>query len=64
MAYRNPLAWDRCKRPGLFKSDPNAELPMSEEYRPIDWLSEDMTGTGHDAQYSDLELDLMMQELQ
>lgn len=60
MAYRNPLAWDRHIRPGLFKADPNAELPMSEEYRPIDWLAEDLTGSGYDAQYSDLELDLMI----
>jgi len=60
MAYRNPLAWDRHIRPGLFKADPNAELPMAEEYRPIDWLAEDLTGSGCDAQYTDLELDLMI----
>lgn len=32
MAYRNPLAWDRHIRPGLFKSDPNAMLPKPQEY--------------------------------
>ena len=36
MAYRNPLAWDRHIRPGLFKSDPNAKLPAPE---PVDWES-------------------------
>lgn len=32
MAYRNPLAWDRNLRPGLFKGDPNADLPNPEQY--------------------------------
>lgn len=32
MAYRNPLAWDRNLRPGLFKSDPNAIMPKPEDY--------------------------------
>ena len=32
MAYRNPLAWDRNLRPGLFTSDPNAKLPEAEKY--------------------------------
>lgn len=32
MAYRNPLAWDRNIRPGLFKADSNAKLPKPEEY--------------------------------
>ena len=32
MAYRNPLAWDRNLRPGLFKSDPNAALPEPQQY--------------------------------
>lgn len=32
MAYRNPLAWDRNLRPGLFKSDPNATLPEPQQY--------------------------------
>ena len=31
MAYRNPLAWDRNLRPGLFKADPNAKLPKAQE---------------------------------
>ena len=30
--YRNTLAWDRNLRPGLFKSDPTAELPAPENY--------------------------------
>lgn len=34
MAYRNPLAWDRHIRLGLFKSDPNAQLPKSD---PLDY---------------------------
>ena len=32
MAYRNPLAWDRYLRPGLFKADSNAQLPKPEQY--------------------------------
>lgn len=32
MAYRNPLAWNRDLRPGLFKADPNAQLPEPEQY--------------------------------
>ena len=32
MAYRNPLAWDRNIRPGLFKADSHAKLPKPEEY--------------------------------
>lgn len=32
MSYRNPLAWDRSIRPGMFKSDENASLPRPEEY--------------------------------
>lgn len=32
MAYRNPLAWDRNIRPGLFKADSNAQLPKPQEY--------------------------------
>ena len=32
MAYRNPLAWDRDRRPGLFKSDPNAVMPSPMKY--------------------------------
>jgi hypothetical protein len=32
MAYRNPLAWDRNLRPGLFKSDQNATLPEPQQY--------------------------------
>jgi len=32
MAYRNPLAWDRNLRPGLFKSDSNATLPKPQQY--------------------------------
>lgn len=32
MAYRNPLAWDRDRRPGLFKSDPNAVMPVPTPY--------------------------------
>lgn len=34
MAYRNPLAWDRHKRPGLFVSNRRAKLPKAE---PFDW---------------------------
>ena len=32
MAYRNPLAWNRNMRPGLFKSDPNAVMPAPMPY--------------------------------
>ena len=32
MTYRNPLAWDRNIRPGLFVSDNNAQLPTPKEY--------------------------------
>ena len=58
MAYRNPLAWDRNLRPGLFMSDPNAQLPAPKEYKD-EWMGDDNADT-----YDDITLDLMVQELQ
>ena len=57
MAYRNPLAWDRCKRPGLFKSDPNAELPQSD---PDEYMKMCM---GLDLNQDFAEIDRMNDEL-
>ena len=44
MAYRSPLAWNRDLRPGLFKADPNAQLPESEQYleEPISPLEREL----------------------
>lgn len=49
MAYRNPLAWDRNLRPGLFKSDPNATLPRAASYEET-------------MQKSQLEIDLQLEK--
>ena len=70
MAYRNPLAWNRNLRLGLFVANPNAELPSPDMGLHIglydgflggfDWLGEE-NNTGFT--YSDLELDKMIAEL-
>ena len=70
MAYRNPLAWNRNLRPGLFVANPNAELPSPDlglhiglydgSLGGFDWLGEE-NNTGFT--YSDLELDKMIAEL-
>ena len=61
--YRfNPLCRNRDFS-GMFVSNPNAELPEPETFKPIDWLSEDLSGSGAERTYTDLELDLMVQEL-
>lgn len=70
MAYRNPLAWSRNLRPGLFVANPNAELPSPDlglhiglydgSLGGFDWLGEE-NNTGFT--YSDLELDKMVAEL-
>ena len=70
MAYRNPLAWNRNLRPGLFVANPNAELPSpdmglhiglyDDSLGGFDWLGEE-NNTGFT--YSDLELDKMIAEL-
>ena len=70
MAYRNPLAWNRNLKPGLFVANPNAELPPPDmglhiglydgSLAGFDWLGEE-NNTGFT--YSDLELDRMIAEL-
>ena len=70
MAYRNPLAWNRNLRPGLFVANPTAELPSPDlglhiglydgSLGGFDWLGEE-NNTGFT--YSDLELDRMIAEL-
>jgi hypothetical protein len=70
MAYRNPLAWNRNLRPGLFVANPNAELPTADmgihiglydgSLGGFDWLA-DENNTGFT--YSDYELDRMVAEL-
>lgn len=39
MAYRNPLAWDRNLRPGLFVSDPDAQMPLPCAYAEEEEIS-------------------------
>ena len=65
MAYRNPFAWDRCKRPGLFVSDPNAELPFSDPdaFKQFDWMSDNFDGIDVGRTYTEEELDRMVAEL-
>ena len=71
MAYRNPLAWNRNQRPGLFKACSQDEpLPLPDMGLHIglydgslggfDWLGEE-NNTGFT--YSDMELDRMIAEL-
>lgn len=70
MAYRNPLAWNRNLRPGLFVANPNAEMPSPDmgihiglydgSLGGFDWLGEE-NNTGFT--YSDMELDRMIAEL-
>ena len=70
MAYRNPLAWNRNLRPGLFVANPNAELPSPDMGLHIglydgslggfDWLGEENNTS---FTYSDMELDRMIAEL-
>ena len=71
MPYRNPLAWNRNLRPGLFKScsqdtplpqfdyDPNLGLNLG-SFAGFDWLADE---NNTDFTYSDLELDTMISEL-
>ena len=47
----------------MFVSNQNATLPEPETFKPIDWLSEDLSSSGAGRTYTDLELDLMVQEL-
>lgn len=70
MAYRNPLAWNRNLRPGLFVANPNAKMPNPNmgihigfydgSLDGFDWLSDENTSG---FTYSDLELDRMIAEL-
>lgn len=71
MAYRNPLAWDKNMRPGLFKACSQDEpLPRPDMGLHIglydgslggfDWLGEENNTS---FTYSDMELDMMIAEL-
>ena len=72
MAYRNPLAWNRDLKSGLFKScsqdtplpqfkyDPNIELSIG-SFANFDWLSDE---NNTDFTYSDYEVDRMIAELE
>ena len=70
MAYRNPLAWNRNLRPGLFVANPNAEMPSpdmglhiglyDDSLGGFDWLGEENNTA---FTYSDMELDRMIAEL-
>ena len=71
MAYRNPLAWNRNLRPGLFVANPNAELPAADmgihiglydgSLGGFDWLADE---NNTNFTYSDYEVDRMVAELE
>ena len=72
MAYRNPLAWNRNLKPGLFKAcSQDTPLPNSElgihiglydgSLGGFDWLADE---NNTDFTYSDYELNRMVAELE
>ena len=71
MSYRNPLAWNRNLRPGLFVANPNAELPSADmgihiglydgSLGGFDWLADE---NNTNFTYSDYEVDRMVAELE